>query len=302
VYDHDNISQFLLHATELCNLPDHLIFASVDLVDAKNDRAVVTCLLAVGRWALDAGRCAPQLATLDREIEQQLQDVKEGDIDAAINAAEDDAASCGEVGSADDDSDDEDGIAVAAADAELTLALSQPSSPVPAAAAAQPPQPRYEMPVRGAREPVSFLPQGSGDRREPVASQPPAPAAGTVTHQSEASPKRYQAKPNDMVDQRVGKAYNKLLARMHRNGQRLHGRIARTGRAGEYVIYHQITKRRTLVHVRELSAVLMIRVGGGWEDFEDYLARRLVDFEVVKPGATLEKDRAARRRANTVRA
>ena len=45
--------------------------------------------------------------------------------------------------------------------------------------------------------------------------------------------------------------------------------------AGEYVVFHRITKRRTVVHVREVRNQLMIRVGGGWDLFPDWLARHV---------------------------
>ena len=44
---------------------------------------------------------------------------------------------------------------------------------------------------------------------------------------------------------------------------------------GEYVVYHRITKKRTVVHVREVRNQLMIRVGGGWDLFPDWLARHV---------------------------
>lgn len=44
---------------------------------------------------------------------------------------------------------------------------------------------------------------------------------------------------------------------------------------GEYVVYHRITKKRTVVHVREVRNQLMIRVGGGWDLFPNWLARHV---------------------------
>lgn len=306
MFRYDNVVRFLTEVQALCGLRSASLFEAVDLVDAKNDRSVLTCLLAIGRWALDTGRVAPKVASFDKEIEQQQQQITDQDISAAIENAEVAATSATEVASEDDSPDDDDELRQLHDDVQMDLVLrASPSRDrdQPSSAAASPTHfETVRSPLRAApASPPTVLAPASPKRSEPP-RPPNQPAPCTEQGLSRpsddpqlASPKRYQARRNDSVDQRVGKAFNKLLARVHKSGQRLHGRIARTRNAGEYVIYHQITGRRTVVYVRELSNALMIRVGGGWEDFEVYLARRLVEYEVLPQGTIEQRDRVARR-------
>jgi hypothetical protein len=291
----DTVTVFLQDAQRLGALDQGTVFSPVDLVESKNDRAVVTALLALGRWALDNGHVAPRVATFDREIEQQQMAITERDIEAAIGAAEDDAASATEVVSDDDDSDNGDAIAAAVLDIELATVLTPELPPPPAVLPTPLTSPPRDVAHATTVHRVTVMPNA------PPALEPvPAPDLRSAVSDP-LSPKRYQPRRNDTVDERVGQAFNKLLSRMRKLGKQLHGRIARTRNQGEYIIYHLITGKRTVVYVRELSNALMIRVGGGWEDFEAYLARRLVDYEVVAPGTSERRDVQQRRRANTFR-
>ena len=77
------------------------------------------------------------------------------------------------------------------------------------------------------------------------------------------------------MDKQVGSTFNALL----KEHKKAHTRIKRLAHQGQYVVYHRITGKRTVVYVRVVQKNLMIRVGGGWDVFSDWLSRHLVDCD-----------------------
>jgi hypothetical protein len=81
----------------------------------------------------------------------------------------------------------------------------------------------------------------------------------------------YVPRRGDDIDEKVGEVVNRTLL------QQSHTRIKRLPHSGAYVVYHRVTGKRSIVHVRVVRTTLMIRVGGGWDGFESWLARHTVE-------------------------
>lgn len=106
----------------------------------------------------------------------------------------------------------------------------------------------------------------------PVFSAQQKPRYPTANNDSVSSPVRqYVAVSGDDIDKKVCKAVNKIFGK----NAYTNTRIKRLAHTGEYVVFHKITGRRTIVYVREVRHNLMIRVGGGWDDFEGWLERHV---------------------------
>ena len=86
------------------------------------------------------------------------------------------------------------------------------------------------------------------------------------------SPSRhYVSMKGDPIDRKVARAVNRVFGK-HTYADT---RIKRLTNSGEYVVFHKITGKRTVVYVRDVRENLMIRVGGGWDDFEGWLERHV---------------------------
>jgi len=68
----DNLSNFI-EWTHRLGLPDCVLFETGDLVDRKNERNVVLCMLEVARQGARYGMQAPMLVQLEEEIDAELE-------------------------------------------------------------------------------------------------------------------------------------------------------------------------------------------------------------------------------------
>lgn len=362
-YARDNISRFIQAVRrEPFNLRDEVMFDDSDLCDGKNDRAVITALLALAKIAYRKGvSAAPSIVRFDAEIDEQVKNLKEDEIDQAIAEATAEEAQQGSNAPQNppaidpaileeenverqriiaDETADSDGICaeLMAASLRILRAREEQEAILRAAitseyanAIAEFNQAWFSSLQQLTRKPLKALeiqeesertlvqmdreqwvsvtgaqmasekpvPQSPRLREvkmvvEPLVPLPqPKPALVAVVEETvahgpdDSSPKAYKAKHDDDVDQEVGKSFNKMLL-LHAN---THTRVKRTKNKGEYIIYHKITGKRTVVYVRVVQKHLMIRVGGGWDDFNDFLARRLVDWEFAPEGTAARLNR-----------
>ena len=250
----ENVSRFLKEASSLFKLRPEVLFTDADLCDKKSDRAVVNCLLAVASAAYRTGAvtAAPAVVVYDKEIEEQTQLVNDDAVEQAMQ----------EQNERDDALMETDEILVDEAETAddeppanvVEPPKSQDGSGTPEASSKPPPQ---VTPPPGYHEP-----QQQND--------PPAPA-----HSSPLRPLAYKPLATDEVDKQVGSTFNALL----KEHKKAHTRIKRLAHQGQYVVYHRITGKRTVVYVRVVQKNLMIRVGGGWDVFSDWLSRHLVDCD-----------------------
>ncbi|CAC9552229.1 conserved hypothetical protein [Leishmania infantum JPCM5] len=88
----DNVATFLTTAKRRYDLVDAQLFTVSDLVDGKNDRQVVTCLMTIARIAYSAGtiKDAPNIIVYEHEIEQQQNRLTRLDLDRIVQEAETD--------------------------------------------------------------------------------------------------------------------------------------------------------------------------------------------------------------------
>ncbi|AIO02635.1 hypothetical protein LPMP_355040 [Leishmania panamensis] len=86
----DNVATFLTEAKKRYELVDAQLFTASDLVDGKNDRQVVTCLMSMARIAYGAGtiKIAPNIIVYEHEIEQQQSRLTRIDLDRIVQEAE----------------------------------------------------------------------------------------------------------------------------------------------------------------------------------------------------------------------
>ncbi|CAG9584044.1 conserved hypothetical protein [Leishmania major strain Friedlin] len=86
----DNVATFLTTAKSRYDLVDAQLFTVSDLVDGKNDRQVVTCLMSIARIAYSAGaiKDAPNIIVYEHEIEQQQNRLTRLDLDRIVQEAE----------------------------------------------------------------------------------------------------------------------------------------------------------------------------------------------------------------------
>ncbi|KAG5465076.1 hypothetical protein LSCM4_00528 [Leishmania orientalis] len=86
----DNVAAFLTAAKTRYQLIDAQLFTVSDLVDSKNDRQVVTCLMSIARIAYSAGtiKIAPNIIVFEHEIEQQQSRLTRTDLDRIVQEAE----------------------------------------------------------------------------------------------------------------------------------------------------------------------------------------------------------------------
>ncbi|KAG5465815.1 hypothetical protein CUR178_00529 [Leishmania enriettii] len=86
----DNVANFLTTAKTRYQLIDAQLFTVSDLVDGKNDRQVVTCLMSIARIAYSAGtiKIAPNIIVFEHEIEQQQSRLTRTDLDRIVQEAE----------------------------------------------------------------------------------------------------------------------------------------------------------------------------------------------------------------------
>ncbi|KAG5464342.1 hypothetical protein LSCM1_00524 [Leishmania martiniquensis] len=86
----DNVATFLTEAKTRYQLVDAQLFTVSDLVDGKNDRQVVTCLMSMARIAYSAStiKVAPSIIVYEHEIEQQQNRLTATDLDRIVQEAE----------------------------------------------------------------------------------------------------------------------------------------------------------------------------------------------------------------------
>ncbi|CBZ26351.1 conserved hypothetical protein [Leishmania mexicana MHOM/GT/2001/U1103] len=86
----DNVATFLTTAKRRYNLVDAQLFTVSDLVDGKNDRQVVTCVMSIARIAYSGGtiKDAPNIIMYEHEIEQQQNRLTRLDLDRIVQEAE----------------------------------------------------------------------------------------------------------------------------------------------------------------------------------------------------------------------
>ncbi|RNF03058.1 hypothetical protein TraAM80_06064 [Trypanosoma rangeli] len=89
-YARDNVVTFLEKAAAAYHLVEAQLFTDSDLCDGKNDRAVVTCLLAIARIAYARGstKLAPAMIVYEQEIDAKWKNVSQQQIDELIREAE----------------------------------------------------------------------------------------------------------------------------------------------------------------------------------------------------------------------
>lgn len=248
----ENVAKFLQQAAPHFNIRPEVMFTDADLCDSKSDRQVVTCLLSIaGISYRTGGGAAPAIVLYDKEIEEQAKQVSDADLAVAIGECQRDSLQ------PIDENSDEDVVDVSVA----------------AAADAKSAPPVLGVAVLSLQPLNAALPEPHKPARmEPKATRE-APCSVSATFPSTAP--RYRPKRSDEVDVQVGKSVNTLVKKhAHTNA-----RIMRMSNQGQYVVYHQITGKRTVVYVRVVQKNLMIRVGGGWNEFEDWLSKHLVDCE-----------------------
>lgn len=256
-YARDTVARFTTWAKDKFSLRTELLFTDDELCDGKNDRQVINCLLTIAGIAFRRGlAAAPAVVKFEQEIEEQSQHVDERVLDVAI--AEDEA--CRECDGEADLEDLEQAVAAEEAEARSTLCAAEESERKTLAALCTAP------------------PDAVGESK--ISTNDDRPAEAPLS----SSPRRYVARKGDQVDKEVSKTVNALL---QKTGA-VHTRIRRLKNQGEYVVYHRITGKRTVVYVRVVQKNLMIRVGGGWDVFEDWLRRHVVDVECL-PAGTMQK-------------
>ncbi|GET93592.1 hypothetical protein, conserved [Leishmania tarentolae] len=88
----DNVATFLTTAKQRYDLVDAQLFTVSDLVDGKNDRQVVTCLMSIARIAYSSGtiKDAPNIIVYEHEIEQRQNRLTRLDLDRIVQEAEED--------------------------------------------------------------------------------------------------------------------------------------------------------------------------------------------------------------------
>ena len=304
----DNVTRFIRSIQEEpFNLRTEVNFTDVDLCDGKNYRQVVTSLLQLAKIAFTQGVCpAPPIVQYDKEIEEQSKNINEAELDQAIENDDDEVEghAAGEADFEDErlqQEDEEETARLVIAEQEArvrliiinvhrrTVASWKALSPSPHKRQPEPQQQQQQglhvpecnqshtrdahvkLPPRESSPPVLVSVTTTKDE------DPELPPAASAVPLSPLSPKRYVARRGDEVDKRVGSAVNNVMKKY----QAPTTKIKRLKQQGQYVIYHKITGKRTVCFVRVVQKTLMIRVGGGWEDFEDYLQRRMVEWENV---------------------
>ncbi|RNF12222.1 uncharacterized protein Tco025E_06491 [Trypanosoma conorhini] len=89
-YARDNVVTFLAKAAAAYQLVEAQLFTDSDLCDGKNDRAVVTCLLAIARIAYTRGstKLAPAVVIYEQEIDARWRNVSQQQLDDLLREAE----------------------------------------------------------------------------------------------------------------------------------------------------------------------------------------------------------------------
>jgi hypothetical protein len=266
-YARENVSRFLKEARTLFSIRPEVLFTDADLCDRKNDRAVVNCLLAVAAAAYRSGavQAAPAVVVYDKEIEEQTQLMTDDAVEKAIQA---------------------------------TMHGEEEGDPAAAPATEQPPldavvsdkkipEDTVEKEVPSPDVASENVEVAEAEKREtPQIEEAPLLLGPDAVTPPQSRPKPvsnadtrpvYRPLASDDVDKHVSTAVNALMQKHTRT----QARIKRLAHQGQYVVYHRITGKRTVVYVRVVQKNLMIRVGGGWDVFSDWLSRHLVECDNV---------------------
>ncbi|CUG89403.1 Hypothetical protein, putative [Bodo saltans] len=266
-YRRDNVSACLkdvathfpqFHVTAMLDVGDIVIDDDNTTAAEKDrkDRRVMTFLLNMSKAALRGGQYSgpvPVFVQLDEEIDKEAATITEAEMSTACD---DDP----QINSSPAASQVQHG-AVQASGVSPPSALpveEVAASPVPYASTSLPePSKPVDVDVISKREINAAVEEGDD-----------APAA--------AAAPEYVPCYGDAIDEGVGALMNRTLQKFP--GLANITQLKRLARSGAYVIYHRISKKKTLVHIRAMRSTLMIRVGGGWDVLEHWLSRHAVDM------------------------
>ena len=271
------------------------LFDSDDLANGKNVRNVVTCILQVAHDCARLGKVEPP-EIIKAQVELEEQERLMGHLDDAAMDAQVQAGLLREAAGAVLPFDVVRVTAPAPSNVDAPHDVSNagvaPDESKSASDANRPSTPDANI------APVLAAPEAAADHvaseeaRIPAAVVPTVadaiPTAAAAQHvEPQVAPKAIAAAapPTPPAPAAPTTLYHHINAIVARKLQRI-GSSAKTcilpmGSQDQFAIVHRITGKKSRISVRNVRNVLMVRVGGGWEEFEAFIDRRLVDLQYV---------------------
>lgn len=254
-----NISNFLSWCRGTLGVRDTLLFETEDLVQARNERNVVLCLLEVARRGARIGMPAPSLVQLEAEIDDEIR----RDLDTA---AGDDVTAGGRHGNDDDviGTRRDVGVQTMVGDGgdgggggDVTVQAFLRSSSESLCSSESSFRHLQSTPVKMSHR----------RRHRPPHPPPPSVYHSSPSSSSSSTPTRpVRSKPVIEVDMMsLDEMVRKILNRCTCEFQYPMIRVSE----GKY----RIGESLTFIFVRILRNHVMVRIGGGWDTLENYLNR-----------------------------
>eukprot|EP01065_Artemidia_motanka_P053438 TRINITY_DN990_c0_g1_i4.p1 TRINITY_DN990_c0_g1~~TRINITY_DN990_c0_g1_i4.p1 ORF type:complete len:541 (+),score=153.39 TRINITY_DN990_c0_g1_i4:67-1623(+) len=248
----NNIASFLKCIRKKLDIRDETSFTDGDLLpsDGSDDPApkpflVISCLYALCKVAYERYGVEPPQMLQAEQNIDQMPELTADQIDAIVNEDVEE----------DDGGDSDDG----------------PMPPPPSDGPMPPPPSDGPMPPPPSDGPMP-PPPSDGPMPPPPADSPPT------------SPiQRYKAKPGDKVDQVVSRHIRQMRppAAAPEQPKKMQPRLVRVSQ-GRYVLMPE----KKVIHVCLLrDSLLMVRVGGGWTDFDSYMAH-VMKYKSLNPGGS----------------
>lgn len=244
-FGRENVQRALSTLVSHLKIQAELAPDASDVCDGKQERSTVSFLLhAARRVAADESYAGPlpEILRLEADIDKNVKEISDAEVSAAIMCSSNDVTPPGEP------RDLQNGVA--AEEFHSTPTGYRPPTTKPIV------------------EPTSlFEPEKPADRV--VSKAAIASCVEGIKRQAPLETNRYVPRPSDELDGCVAAVVNRTMAQCPKTQTR----VRRLPHDGAYVLYHRVTGKRSVVHVRVVRSVLMIRVGGGWDHFESWLVK-----------------------------
>lgn len=318
-YARDNVCQFLFHCRNDFGIADGEIFTDADLVDAKNDRRVVSCLLGLARRAgvMRKGP-VPKIVQYEIEIEEQQQKVSATMTELDLT----------EVVLSEFIDEEESRRETLLREQDLRFfemcdwfIVQNTEITFRAKISAIERQQRVQLVRTGKEEIKQRLSKSKFDRALLALGEEEVALREDIGEAEErfrsALWKMHEEARKHIQSEEVHAAAREAMQKREEAVIAQKGHKIRRGRnakddvdvgaakvvqearagwhltpinvPGQFVLWHPDSSSKAVLFLRLLQNVVMIRVGGGWESFVDYLGRKKVEWDGIKYTERLNK-------------